>query len=111
MKRLVEFPLEEGGSILVEVEELEPPSGVVRAARPGEVAEKAHQTFETALDGIRPVAATIIKKLRSLHDRPDEIEVEFGLKMSAEAGVIVAAACAEANYKVTLTWKREQKQP
>jgi len=37
------------------------------------------------------------------------VEVEFGLKMSAEAGAVVAAAGAEANYKVTLTWKREQK--
>ena len=35
--------------------------------------------------------------------------MEFGLKMNAEAGAVVAAAGAEANHKVTLTWKREQK--
>ena len=109
MKRLIEFDLEDGGSIVVEVDEPEAPGGVMRAARPGEVMEKAHQSFEAALDRIRPAASTIIKKLRGLHDPPDEVEVEFGLKMSAEAGAVVAAAGAEANYKVTLTWKREQR--
>ena len=104
MKRLVEFPLEDGGSILVEVDVPEEP-GMVPAAR-GEVVQRAQQTFETALDRVRPAAQAIIGKLRDLHDPPDEIEVEFGLKMSAEAGALVAAAGAEANYKVTLTWKR-----
>jgi len=83
---------------------------MIPAARgePG-VPEKAHQTFEAALDKIRPAAQTIIKKLRSLHDAPDEIEVEFGLKLSAEAGAIIAAGGVGANYTVTLKWKREEK--
>ena len=109
MKRLVEFPLEDGGSILVEVE-AEEPEGMVPAARGAKgVPEKAHQTFEAAMERVRPAAAVIIKKLRALHDPPDEMEVEFGLKMDAKAGAVVAAAGVEANYKVTLTWKREAK--
>jgi hypothetical protein len=107
VKRLIEFPLEDGGSIVVEVDEPEPEGGVVRAARPGEIAAKAGQTFETALDRIRPAAGAIITKLRGLSDPPDEMTVEFGLKMSAEAGALVAAAGAEANYRVTLKWTRE----
>ncbi len=109
MKRLIEFPLEDGNSITVEVDELEPEGGVVRAARPGEIAAKAGQTFEAALDRIRPAASIIITKLRALSDPPDEMTVEFGLKMNAEAGAVIAAAGAEANYKVTLKWKREQR--
>ncbi len=106
MKRLVEFPLEAGGSILVEVDEPEPEGGVVRVARPGEVAETARQTFEAALEKIRPAASAIITKLRGLSDPPDEMEVEFGLKLSAAAGVVVASASVDANYTVTLKWKR-----
>lgn len=107
MKRLVEFPLEEGSFILVEVD-VPDESGMVPASR-GEVIERAQQTFEQALDKIRPAAQSIIVKLRNLNDPPDEVEVEFGLKMSAEVGAIIASASAEANYKVTLTWKKEQK--
>jgi hypothetical protein len=111
MKRLIEFPLEEGGSIVVEVDEPAPEGGVVRAARsPGEVAEKVGQTFEAALERIKPVAGTIIAKLRGLSDPPDEAVVEFGLKMSGQAGsVVVASVGAEAHYKVTLTWRRVEK--
>ncbi len=104
MKRLVEFPLEDGGTILVEVDVPEE-MGMVPAARGGEVVHRAQQTFEAAVGKIRPAAQVIIGKLRTLHDPPDEIEVEFGLKMSAEAGAIVAAGGVEANYKVKLTWK------
>ena len=107
MKRLIEFPLQAGGSVIVEVDEPAPEGGVTRAARPGEIAARASQTFEAALERIKPAAGIIISKLRGLSDAPDEVQVEFGLKMSAEAGVFVAAASAEANYTVTLKWKRE----
>lgn len=108
MRRVVKFPLEDGDFILVEVDVPEE-AGMVPAAR-GEVVQRAQQTFEAALEKVRPAAQAIIRKLRALHDPPDEIEVEFGLKMSAEAGAIVAAGGVEANYKVTLTWKREAKE-
>jgi len=108
MKRLIEFPLEAGGSIVIEVDEPEPEGGVVRVARPGEVAEQARETFEAALERLKPASNAIIGKLRSLSDPPDEVVVEFGLKMNAQIGaVVIASAGAEANYKVTLTWKRE----
>lgn len=106
MKRLVAFPLEAGGSVIVEVDEPESEGGVVRAARPGEIAETARQTFEAALDKIKPSATVIIAKLRSLSDPPDEMELAFGLKLSASAGAVVASASVEANYTVTLKWKR-----
>ncbi len=107
MKRLIEFPLEDGGSIVVESQVTEPAGGMVRAGRPVEIVTKAGQTFEAALEKIKPAAAAIITKLRSLSDPPDEVEVEFGVKMNTEAGVFIAAVGAEANYKVTLKWKTE----
>ena len=106
MKQLVEFPLQDGTSIIVEVEQ--PEGGVVKAARsPGEVVAKAKETLEDALDKIKPAAQSIIAKLRGLQDAPDEIGVEFGIKLSAEAGAFIASAGVEANYKVTLKWSKK----
>ena len=107
MKQLVEFPLQDGGDILVQVDVTGLEGVVVKAASPGEIIEKAEQTFEEALDKIKPAAGTIIAKLRGLSDPPDEIEVAFGLALNAEVGAFIAAAGAEANYSVTLTWRRE----
>lgn len=108
MKHLVEFPLEDGTTILVEVDDPETGS-VIRSGRVGDAVTKSQKTFEEAMDKVKPAASAIIAKIRSLHDTPDEVEVEFGLKMSADAGAFVASAGIEANYKVTLKWKKEEK--
>lgn len=105
MKRLVEFPQEDGTSLLVEVDEPVPEGGVVRAARPGEVAEKASQTFEAALAKMKPMAGAIFTALQDLAQCPEQIQVEFGVKMTANAGAVLASAGVEGTYKVTLTWK------
>ena len=107
MKRLVKFRLQENGNaILVEVDVPEEP-GMVPAASRG-LKEKAQTTFEEALSKVRPAAETVLHQLRKIHQSLDEIQVKFGLKLSAEAGAFIAAAGMEANYKITLTWKRDR---
>ena len=105
MKRLVEFPLEDGTSLLVEVDEPEI-DGVVSASRDPNVIEKAHQTLEASLEKVRPAAQFVVQQFRKLGDEPDEIEVTFGLKLSAEAGAVLASAGVEANYTVKLKWSK-----
>jgi len=109
MKRLVEFPLEDGSSMLVEVEELEQ-DGLERVSRrdPGMI-ERAQQTFEKSLDKVKPAAQYILAKLRELQDSPDEIEVQFGLNLSAAAGIVLASGIT-ANYMVKLKWVKEKPQ-
>jgi hypothetical protein len=102
MKRLVEFPLESGGYILAEVE-VPAGKGLVPAATPeAGVAGRAMQTFEAALEKVKPAAGSLIQKLSDLS--PGEIEMEFGITLSADAGAFLASAGAEAHFKVTLTW-------
>jgi hypothetical protein len=107
MKRLIEFPLEDGSSVVVETDESETRGDVLRGGRPGEMIEKAGQTLEAAVGKICPAAAAIIAQLRDLTDPPNEVEMEFGLKLTAGSGVIIALAGTEANFRVTLTWKGE----
>lgn len=107
MKRLIEFPLEDGSTILVQVDEPQLEGGTVRVARPGGVAEKARITFEEAVSRTRPAAERIIAILSDMSHPPDQVGVEFGISLSAEAGAFVASVSAEANFKVILTWRRE----
>lgn len=109
MRHLIEFPLEDGNILVIEADWPKAEGGIVPAARPDEIAVKAVQTFEAALEKVKPAATAIIDKLRSLADAPDEVSVEFGLKMSAEAGAVVAAVGTEANYKVILKWAEKNK--
>ncbi len=105
MGHLVEFGLPDGGTVLVEVDG--PAQGpVVRGIDGGRVAERAQMSFEAAVGRIRPAVQGMIRELRALSNQPDEVQIEFGLNLHAEAGAFVAQACADANFSVTLTWRR-----
>lgn len=106
MKRLVQFPLADGGSVVVEVEDTE--GGTVRAARPGEVSEQARMTFQEALAKVRPGVDAVVSLVRGLTEPPDEIGVAFGLKLTASAGAVIASAGVEANYTISLTWRADR---
>jgi Trypsin-co-occurring domain 1 len=104
MSELAEFSLEDGTTFLVEIEEPESPT-IERVALPsGKMIVKAQQTFEKALDGIKPVASTIISKLKDLNTPADEVEVKFGIKLTADAGAVFTSIGGEVNYEITLKW-------
>ena len=105
MRRLVEFPLENGSSVYVEAESLA--GEATRGMRTRQLAGEASQTFEAALERVQPAAVAIVERLRGLTDAPEEIEVEFGIQLSAELGAFVAKASGDANFRVSLRWKRD----
>jgi hypothetical protein len=104
MGRLVAVPLEQGGSVVIEIDDGEE-DGIVRAARPGELFGTATQSFEAALERLRPMAEAIVRNLSSLAQPPTGLVVEFGVKLSAQAGLVVAHTSGESNFKVTLEWQ------
>jgi Trypsin-co-occurring domain 1 len=105
-KQLAEFSLEDGTKFLVEVEEPES-KGVERVALPwGQKVLKPKQpSFEKVLDEVKPVASTILSKLSDLATPANEVEVKFGLKLMADAGVVFASVGSEFNYEITLKWQ------
>lgn len=107
-KKVVEYKLEQGGVVLIEVEETEYERGRTPVSRKPGMPEEATKDFEKALNDIRPVADTIVQKLKDLSSKPDNIGVEFGIKMNAQAGAFIAATGIEANFKVTLSWKTDK---
>jgi hypothetical protein len=113
MSKYVEFPLEGGGSILIEAADDKKTTGggFVKAGNEGEKpAEPAKASFDQAVEGVRASSNLLVSKLRSLSQPPDEMEVTFSLKASGEVGnLFVAKGPAEASYNVTLRWHKEEK--
>ena len=83
MKRLVEFSLDQGGSVLVEVDE--PSAGPAVRGGLGKdrstLVEKADKTFEDATAAVTPAARSLTARLRSIDDPPDEVGIEFGVQL------------------------------
>ncbi len=112
MAKFVEFPLESGGSIVFETaEDKKVGSGFVKSGEaPAEATDKARQSFDTSVEGVRQSADLLVSKLRGLSQPPDEMEVYFSLKAISEVGsLVIAKAGGEANFNVTLKWRREDK--
>jgi Trypsin-co-occurring domain 1 len=105
-KAIAQFTLEDGTPFLVEVDEPES-AGIQRvtAINTGQLVYQAKVTLEEALDRVKPVASTVLAKLKSGLTTPaDEIEVTFGLKLSAEAGAIISSVGGEVTFEVKLKW-------
>jgi len=105
MTRLIRVPLEDGTSVVVEEAD---PGGVVRAGKPGEVVAQAERTLESSLDSVRRAAAAVIDSLREAEQAIEAVDVELGIKLAAQAGVVIANASTEANFRVTLHWRRNR---
>jgi hypothetical protein len=98
---VVEFP-SEYGPILVEIEGSL--GGALPAASTGQIAGKASQAFTDAVAGIKPIAKAVLAQLADLG--PAEAAVEFGIKISANAGVVLASVASEGHCLVKLSWKK-----
>jgi len=96
----VEFKTEDGA--VVAVESADDRAGSRLASRDGSV--QAARTFEAALDGVRTAAQSALRVFRDGALKPDGVEIEFGVKLSAEAGAIIAKGTSEGHLVVKLTW-------
>jgi hypothetical protein len=106
MRRLVEFPLEGGGTVLVEVTDGEAATTVTRGwGNQGAVSVRAEQSFEQAIGRVQPAVQALLAQLRGMQDEPDEVVVEFGIEIAVEAGAFIASASSAANFKVSLVWR------
>ncbi|VVP59667.1 hypothetical protein PS850_06114 [Pseudomonas fluorescens] len=107
MTRLIQFHNEKGFEILVEAATDECPSGEVRVSESGNMTEKAAISLEESIGRIRPLTDTLLAQLTSLAKRPDEIALEFGIKFSSEAGIVVAKAAVEGQITIKIVWNRD----
>ena len=108
MAILLEVPVEDGAVLLVEADRADIPSSLTLAAapQPGEVAARAVRSLSDSLAELEPMLRTV--KDRLVASRPDHFEVEFGVKLGGETGIILAKGTAEVNLKITMTWDRDR---
>jgi len=71
---------------------------------PQDLAARSALAVDSAMASIRQLAERITSATKDLARRPDEMEVEFGLKLDAAMGALITRAGAEAHLAVTLKW-------
>jgi hypothetical protein len=103
-KRAVRFRLS-SGSVLVEIpqDSAEGP-GEARVSRAGVVVSEASKTFEEAFESIPDIANSLIAKLHTVSQAPEETEIEFSVNLTAGADVIIAKTTIEGAFKIKVKW-------
>ncbi|MGW1611034.1 CU044_2847 family protein [Streptomyces sp. NPDC002285] len=107
MPDAVQFTLSDGTVVLVA-----PPAragtGVVGL---GTRLESAAASLRDALAPVTAAASDVISGFRSLAERPDEVEVTFGVVLDAKLGAVLSSATAGAHLDVTLRWNGNSATP
>ena len=93
------------GHVVVEIapDEL----GVHRAATSGGIVD-VKRRFEEALVSVRDAAAAALDVFRDIPERPDGVEIEFGVRLNSEVGAVIAKSVVEGHLVVKLRWTASQ---
>jgi hypothetical protein len=100
VSELIRFPVDSQTSVVVEVREDE---GFERVARSGAITDAPH-AFVTALHDVRAAAVAALEVFRQGPGHPDSIEIEFGVRLTAEVGAVIARSALEGHLAVKLVW-------
>ncbi|MFB7502678.1 CU044_2847 family protein [Streptomyces broussonetiae] len=106
MAQLLEFTTQDGAVVVVE--SAEGGTGTRPVARDDGTVTAASRTFEAALDGVRTAAQSALRVFRDGSLRPDSVELEFGVKLTAQAGAVIAKGAAEGQLVVRLSWSSQR---
>ncbi|WP_433477302.1 CU044_2847 family protein [Spirillospora sp. CA-142024] len=101
MNELVRWQTE-NGTIVVESDDREP--GFQSVSRAGDLIHDAAGRFEDAFQNVRDAAEAALASLRGGALDPDTVELEFGVKLNAAAGAVIAKTSVEGHLKVKMTW-------
>jgi hypothetical protein len=104
MNGLVRFETAAGQPVVVEVDTREPG---FRPAGAGKAIAEARARFEEALGGVHDAAEAALRVFRDGRLKPDGVEIEFGVKLNAEAGAVIAKTAVEGHLLVKLSWSPE----
>jgi hypothetical protein len=100
MAEIVRFTAAEGASVLVEADD--DAFGVERVGRGADGTIEANERLDRALGSARATIKSALAALGGLGF--EELELEFGVKLTAEAGALIARSSAEGHLTVTARW-------
>lgn len=100
MHSLARIPLEGGGAVLVEAgPEVD---GPVKAGRVADAVRDLPRTMQDVMGPIGDTARAVLEQLRQAG--PDEVEVEFGVDLSAQVGAVITKGESAVHLKVRVLW-------
>lgn len=109
MPKIQRYKLDNGGIINIEIEESKKKGAGAVGTGVGDKLKATTNNFKDALETIPSLTDEIHAAIVEKQTLASEIQVEFGFKFGVDMGVIIAKSSAEANFKVSVKWKLDDK--
>lgn len=101
----LKVPLDAGGDFVVESVTQE--TGTSRVGRADRAVASSAQTFESSMSTVKHIAEVVVQQLSQLAVAPSRFTAEFGIALSAEAGVAVVKGTGEAHFVIEIEWVKD----
>lgn len=108
MEKYIEIALDNGERIYIETDEkgFNHESAVVPASSKQKVIQKAKAYLSDSVEQIKAFTEILSSSILNSDWCPDEFELDFSVKFSADASIIISRLNNEANIGVKLIWKK-----
>ena len=103
MAGLVRVGLDGGGWLLAESAD-DDVAGPVKAGRISDAVQELPGNLRTVLSSVTQASREVLDELRDVG--PDEVKVEFGVKLTVAAGAVLTKGEAACHLKITLGWSK-----
>lgn len=96
--------------IIVEVrdDEVDNDHVVLASRQPGKAVVELADSLDAYFQPVIGAIGGFVRQVRSMPNAPDHAEIQFGLRLGGEAGLIVARASAEASFQITVSWDKPE---
>ena len=94
---------------VVPIEIAERPGGpVTRGGHPTLAVVEAGESLGKGIGQLNPVVKAMVSELRAAADWPDQVEVEFAVKIPANSSVTIVRADKETDFRIALRWSTSE---
>ena len=98
------IPLDGGGDFVVQSADQD--TGTSRVGRTDRAVASSAQTFENSMSTVKHIAEVVVQQLSQLAVAPTRFSAEFGIALSAEAGMAVLKGSGEAHFVIEIEWSK-----
>lgn len=107
MASLIEVKLDNGMRIFIEASQVDESDDLLEHVSTNRIITKTKEFLTEAFDQIKAFSNGIAESISAMEIRPDEFEVEFAAKFSADAGIIISSIGTESSVTVKMKWNKD----
>lgn len=71
------------------------------------ITQRLSDAFNDAMKLIQVCGENVVTSVKKMSKKPTETSIEFGVKIDAEAGAIIAKASTEGHFIIKLSWQSQ----